>query len=63
MIGLLISILIALIVFSLVWWILTMLPLPAPLAQIVRVIFVVLVAIWLIYELLGFTGTGHPLLR
>ena len=67
MLGLLVSILVACIVFSLIWWIVTVLPLPPPFAQIARVIVVVIFCLILIYMLLplaaGFGGLRHPLLQ
>lgn len=67
MFALLIQFLVLLIVFALIWWILTQIPLPPPIAKIAQVIVVVIFAIILIYMLLGLTGLvggfGHPLLR
>jgi hypothetical protein len=65
MLSLLVSILVACIVFGLIWWVLTLIPLPPPFGQVVRVVCAVIFAIWLIYTLLGISGTGfgHPLLR
>jgi hypothetical protein len=67
MIGLLVSVLIACIIFGLLYWLITMIPLPAPFAQVARVILAVIFVIWIIYVLLGLTGGslgyGHPLLR
>lgn len=60
MIELLIYLLIILIVMALGWWVLTMIPLPPPIAQIARVIFVVICAIVLIMFLLQLAG--HPTL-
>lgn len=64
MLYILIHILVALIIFALVYWVFTQLPLPPPIANIARVVLVVLFCLWLIYELLGVAGgVGHPLLR
>ena len=38
----LISLIVYLVVFGLIWWLVGMLPLPAPVAQIVRVLFIIL---------------------
>ncbi|MES2017217.1 MAG: Thivi_2564 family membrane protein [Pseudomonadota bacterium] len=38
----LISLVIYLVVFGLIWWLVSLLPLPAPVAQIVRVIFIIM---------------------
>jgi hypothetical protein len=62
MISLLIYVLILLIVLALVWWIITQLPLPAPVKQIATVVIVVLFVIAMIYMLLPLAGTG-PALR
>lgn len=65
MLSLLITILVVCIIFALIWWILTQIPLPAPFAQIVRVVVVVIFCIWLIYMLLPLAGGGisHPFIR
>lgn len=68
MLGLLISLLILLAIFAVIWWILSMIPVPAPFVWIVRVIFAIIFLIALIevlnggFSLLG-SGIGHPLLR
>ena len=62
MLSLLVSILVACIIFGLIYWILTVIPLPAPFAQIIRVVLIVIFCIWIIYILLGLTGSVHPLL-
>ena len=38
----LISLIVYLVVFGLIWWLVSMLPLPAPVGQIVRVLFIIL---------------------
>jgi len=48
----LISLLVAVIIIGLIFWVLSMLPLPQPWANIAKVILVVIVLIWL----LSFTG-------
>ena len=59
MISTLVSLLILLIVFALVWWIFSVLPLPAPVKQIASVIIMVIFALILIfYILLPLAGTG-----
>lgn len=47
-----ISLIAYLVVFGLIWWLVSMLPLPAPVAQIVRVLFIIL----LILIILSFAG-------
>jgi hypothetical protein len=56
MISFLIYLLILCIVFGLVWWVLSLIPLPPPVKQIVTVVFAVICAIVLIYMLLGLVG-------
>lgn len=64
MISLLVTILVMCIIFGLIWWIFTQIPLPAPFAQIARVVIVVIFCLILIYTLLPLAGGGfgHPLL-
>lgn len=60
MIGALIHVLIVVIVLGLVWWLMTLIPLPAPFAQIAQVIIIiiaVLIIIALLWPLAG--GTSH----
>jgi hypothetical protein len=38
----LISLIVYLVVFGLIWWLVSLLPLPSPVAQIVRVLFIIL---------------------
>jgi hypothetical protein len=66
MLGILVTILVMCIIFGLIWWIFTQIPLPAPFAQIARVVIVVIFVVWLLYLLVPLTGglaLGHPLLR
>lgn len=63
MLSILVSILVMCLVFGLIWWILSLIPLPAPFAQIARVVVAVIFCIWLIYLLVPYAGFGHPLLR
>lgn len=70
MIGALIGLLIWLLVAGVVYWaamaVIALIPLPAPFAQIVRVIVILIVALIIINALLGLTGAGlhsGPLFR
>lgn len=65
MLSLLVTVLVMAIILGLIWWILTVLPLPAPIAQIIRVVVVVIFIVWLIYLLLPLAGGGfgHPFTR
>jgi hypothetical protein len=48
----LITLLVAVIIAGLVWWLLTMLPIPQPFKNVVLVIFIIICIIWL----LNFSG-------
>jgi hypothetical protein len=64
MISLLVTLLVVLIIFSLIWWIVSVLPLPPPFAQIARVVVVVIFCLVLIGMLLPYTGGfGHVFVR
>jgi uncharacterized membrane protein YwzB len=67
MIGTLIGILVAVIILGVIWWALTeimrVLPIAEPFATIARVLMtliVVVVAIWIIIQLLGVAGIHVP---
>jgi hypothetical protein len=59
----LLSLLIFLVIVGLIWWLLGMLPLPAPIRQAVNVLFVVIVIVYLLYSFAPFPLARHPLLR
>lgn len=64
MLSILVTILVMCIIFGLIWWIISLIPLPQPFGQIARVVIAVIFCIWLIYLLLPLAnGIGHPLLR
>ena len=67
MISVLVTILVMCIIFGLIWWVITMIPLPAPFAQVARVVIAVIFIIWMIYLLLPLAGGGldfgHPYYR
>lgn len=50
--NIIISLIAYLVVFGLIWWLVSILPLPSPVAQIVRVLFIIL----LILIILSFAG-------
>jgi len=58
MISLLITILVICLIFGLIWWVISLIPIPAPFGQVARVIVAVIFCIWLIYLLLPFAGIG-----
>lgn len=60
---LLIQILIVLLVVGVILWGLTQFPIDPTILKLIRVVIVVVVAIWLIYTLAAMLGVGHPLLR
>jgi len=62
MLSILISILVMCLIFGLIWWIFSLTPLPAPFAQVARVVIAVIFVVWLLYLLVPYTGFGHPLL-
>jgi hypothetical protein len=64
MISLLVTVLVMCIIFGLLWWIVSVIPLPPPFAQVARVVVVVIFCLWLIYLLLPMAGGfGHPITR
>jgi hypothetical protein len=63
MLSLLVTILVMCLIFGLIWWILSLIPLPAPFGQVARVVCAIIFVIWLLYLLLpfaGFHGFGGP---
>jgi hypothetical protein len=64
MITLLVYLIVIVIVMALGWWILEQLPLPDPINRIVRVLFIVVCALVIIFFLLSLVGVApYPLLR
>ena len=59
----LIEIIVALVLVGIVLWALTQFPIDPMIAKLIRVLVIVVVAIWVCYALLGLAGTGHPYLR
>jgi hypothetical protein len=60
-ISVLVAILVLCLVFGLIWWIIGLIPLPAPFGQVARVVVAVLFLIIILYELLPLIN--HPFLR
>ena len=61
--GIIVTLIIYLIIFGLIWWCVGMLPLPNPIRQIVQVLFVILVILMLL-SVVGIVPGGHfPLMR
>jgi hypothetical protein len=58
MIHILIYILIAVLVMGLIWYVLTLLPLPAPFAMILRVVFLIICILVIVNAFEPFIGTG-----
>jgi hypothetical protein len=58
MIGVLIHLLVLVLVLGVVWWVVTLLPVPPPGLKIVQAILVVIFVIGLVDILLGFSGVG-----
>lgn len=61
MIGLLIDILIFCLIAGLIWYVITLIPLPPPFHVVARVVFAVICVLILIQLLLGVTGAGPGL--
>ena len=57
--SLLISLIIWLVLIGLVWWLLQMLPLPAPIMQIINVVIIIFL-ILVILSVFGITGVDLP---
>ena len=58
MLSVLVTILIMCLIFGLIWWVITLIPLPPPFAQVARVVIAVIFCIWIIYLLLPLAGMG-----
>ncbi|MDB5937105.1 MAG: hypothetical protein JWQ01_4449 [Massilia sp.] len=54
----LISLIVYLVIFGLIWWLVSLLPLPAPVAQIVRVLFIILL-ILIVLSVFGIIPGGY----
>lgn len=63
MISILVTLLVLCLIFGLAFWIIGLIPLPAPFAQVAKVVLAVIFLIVIIYMLLPLAGMGHPLLR
>jgi hypothetical protein len=66
MIGALISFVIFIIIVGVLWYVVSLFPLPAPFPQIVRIVFILIIVLYLIYFLMGLaggTGAHGPWLR
>ena len=59
----LIDILILILLAGLIYWLLSIIPLPPPFKQAAMVIFAVICIIWLIGLMFGYFPAPHPLLR
>jgi len=60
---LLLQLLIVLIIVGVIYWIVTLLPLPHPFPTIVYIVLGAIVLIYLLNVLFGFMGTGPRLIR
>ncbi len=58
----LIGIIVALVIVGIVLWALTQFPIDPTIAKLIRVLVIVIAAIWVCYALLGLAGGGHPLI-
>lgn len=63
MIAALINLLVVLLIVGVIWWavtaILALIPLPAPIGQIVNIVLVLILCLIVINALLGFLGSGY----
>ncbi len=62
MLVLLINLIIVLLVLGVAWWVITLLPLPAPFPLILQVVFVIIALIVVVDVLLGIAGGGGRLI-
>jgi membrane protein YdbS with pleckstrin-like domain len=62
-ISILVSLLIACIICGLLYWLVTLIPLPPPFGKVAQVIIAAIFVLWLIFLLLPLTGTHYPVLR
>ena len=53
-----INLIVYLVVFGLIWWLVGMFPRPAPVAQIVRVLFIILL-IYIVLSAFGILPSGY----
>jgi hypothetical protein len=58
MISLLITILVIALIFALIWWVLSMIPLPPPFDMVVRVVLGIIAILILVHLLLPYTNGG-----
>ena len=65
MLSLLVSLLIVCLILGIVWWIITLIPVPPPMVWVVRVIFAIICLIVVLSLMFGSWSLpyGHPLLR
>ena len=57
------NLIVYLIVFGLIWWVVSLLPLPAPVAQIVRVLFLILLILIILSAVGIIPGNYLPPIR
>jgi hypothetical protein len=58
MIVVLVHIIIALVVLGLLYWLLTLIPLPAPFPRIIQVVVIIIAVLYLLSVLLPYAGVG-----
>lgn len=61
MITFLITLLIVIIILGLIWWVITVIPLPDPFAKIAQVVVVVIGVLIIVWMLLGLIGQAPPM--
>lgn len=63
MIPLLVHVIIVLVIFAVVFWIISIVPIPHPFGRIAQVVVGVILLIYLLQMLLPYAGGGGPVLR
>jgi hypothetical protein len=63
MLELMLTLVIGLIIIGLLWYVVSVLPLPEPFGRVAQVVIIVLAFLWLIYVLMGMMPGGTVRLR
>lgn len=63
MVSLLISLLIFLLVAGIIWYIISLIPLPPPFGAIAQAVFLLILLLIALSYLFGWGGVAHPILR
>lgn len=60
---LIVSLIIYLVIFGLIWWVVSLLPLPAPVDRIVHVLFIILLVLIILVGVGVIPGQSLPVIR